>query len=112
MAYDEGLAQLMRDDLASESQISEKRMFGGLCFFLGGNMLCGVMGAKHGGAMFRVGKENEAKVLTYPGATEMTMTGRRMGGLVCADEDAMQDDDTRRAFFEAALEFVRALPAK
>jgi hypothetical protein len=53
MAYDLGLAQLLRDDLVGE-KISEKKMFGGLAFLLNGHMVCGL---HKGGAMFRVGKE-------------------------------------------------------
>ena len=41
MAYDEGLAQIFRDDLAAQDGISEKKMFGGLCFLNNGHMLCG-----------------------------------------------------------------------
>ena len=54
MAYDEGLAEILRSDLAEEDGVEEKRMFGGLCFMLHGHMLCGVH--KDGG-MFRVGKD-------------------------------------------------------
>ena len=57
MAYDDGLAELLREDLADiATRIEEKRMFGGLCFMLDGHMLCGV---HKGGGMFRVGKDNE-----------------------------------------------------
>ena len=58
MAYDEGLAELLRGDVAELGAIAEKKMFGGLCFMLNGNMLCGV---HKGGAMFRVGKDNAAE---------------------------------------------------
>ena len=54
-------------------------MFGGLCFMLNGNMLCGV--AKEGG-MARVGKENEAAALELPGIEPLSFTGRKMGGMV------------------------------
>ena len=64
MAYDEGLAELMRGDLAGVPGITEKKMFGGLCFLLDGNMLCGV---HKGGGMFRVGKDNEAAALAGRG---------------------------------------------
>ena len=59
MAHDEGLAEILRGDLADLPGISEKRMFGGLAFMLDGNMLCGV---HKDGAMFRVGKAHEAEV--------------------------------------------------
>ena len=53
MAYDEGLASLMRESLENEPGYSEKKMFGGLCFLIYGNMVSGV---HSGGGMFRVGK--------------------------------------------------------
>ncbi|HEX9859375.1 MAG TPA: TfoX/Sxy family protein, partial [Paracoccaceae bacterium] len=66
MAWDEGLAQLLRDDLAADpagGAVTEKKMFGGLAFLLHGHMVCGI---HKGGAMFRVGKPNEAAALAVP----------------------------------------------
>jgi len=111
MAYDEGLAELIRADLAETSGVVEKTMFGGLCFMLNGNMLCGVHG-KSGGGMFRVGKANEAAAKSIDGAGDMTFTGRKMGGMVDVDEDAFGDDHRRAALLALAIEFVGALPAK
>ncbi|MCA8870075.1 MAG: TfoX/Sxy family protein [Rhodobacteraceae bacterium] len=109
MAYDEGLAQILRDDLADRDGIAEKKMFGGIAFMLYGNMLCGVH--KNGG-MFRVGKANEAAALAIDGVGEMTFTSRPMGGLVDVSDDAMEDDDSRHRVMALALEFVTALPAR
>jgi hypothetical protein len=109
MAYDEGLAHMMRDDLAETPGIVEKRMFGGIAFMLDGNMLCGV---HPGGAMYRVGKDNEPFALAIPGAVTMAFTGRRMGGFVELDDEAMADDTRRRRMLDLAFDFVRALPAK
>ncbi|WP_204114309.1 TfoX/Sxy family protein [Shimia biformata] len=109
MAYDEGLASVLRDDLIGRDGISEKKMFGGLCFLVNGNMLCGVSKA---GAMFRVGKENEAAALAIDGAREMDFTGRRMGGFIEADDDLMGDDDRRAQMLALALDFVGPMPPK
>lgn len=109
MAYDEGLAQILRDDLAGMDGIVEKSMFGGLCFMLNGNMLCGV---HKNGAMFRVGKDNETQALAIVGVAPMAFTGRRMGGLVDMAEEAFVDDAPRSACMALALDFVRGLPAK
>ena len=109
MAYDPGLAQIFRDDLAELAGITEKSMFGGLCFMLNGNMLCGV---HTGGAMFRVGKQNEAQALGIEGVDPMAFTGRRMGGLVDMDADAFADEGRRAACLALALDFVSALPPK
>lgn len=108
MAYDEGLAQLLRDDLA-DRRVTEKKMFGGLCLMLNGNMLCGV---HKGGGMFRVGKEREAEALAVPGARPMNFTGRPMGGMVECTPEALGDDATRARLLGLALDFTASLPAK
>ncbi|HCQ64529.1 MAG TPA: hypothetical protein DIU07_04820 [Rhodobacteraceae bacterium] len=109
MAHDEGLAEILRGDLADLPGITEKRMFGGLVLLLDGHMLCGV---HPGGGMFRVGKENEAAALTVPGAEPMAFTGRRMGGFIDVSDDALADEDRRERLMGLALGFVRALPPK
>jgi len=109
MSYDEGLAEMMRSDLAHTPGIAEKRMFGGIAFMLDGNMLCGIHPE---GAMFRVGKENAPFALAIPGAGEMGFTGRRMGGFIAFDDEAMADDTRRARILDLAFDFVRALPAK
>ena len=78
MAFDEGLAQVFRDALIRTEGIIEKKMFGGLCFMLHGNMLCGV---HQDGGMARVGKEAEANTLQIDGVTPLAFTGRPMGAL-------------------------------
>jgi TfoX/Sxy family transcriptional regulator of competence genes len=109
MAYSEKHAQILREALAEASGITEKKMFGGLCFLLNGNMLCGVC---KGGGMARVGKENETAALTLDGVEPLSFTGRRMGGMVDVSEAAMEHDGIRDALLTLAREFVEALPAK
>jgi hypothetical protein len=109
MAYDEGLAQTFRDALADRSGVSERKMFGGLCFMLNGNMLCGTY---RDGGMYRVGKGNEAAALALPHVRPMTMTGRPMPGLVDVDRIAIDDDALRGKLMRLALDFVEALPPK
>lgn len=108
MPWDEGLAQLMRDDLAGE-RVSEKKMFGGLAFLLNGHMVCGI---HKGGAMFRVGKPNEAAALAVPGAAPMMFTGRPMSGMVDLSDEATADDARRGQVMALALGFVKSLPPK
>ena len=109
MAYDEGLAQLMRDELEELPGLTEKKMFGGLCFLLDGNMVCGV---HKGGAMFRVGKGNDAAAKALPGVGEMTFTGKPMAGLVQADPEATGDDATRASLMAMSVATARAQPPK
>ena len=108
MPWDEGLAQLMRDDLAAEP-VTEKKMFGGLAFLLNGHMVCGI---HKGGAMFRVGKPNEAEALAVPGASPMMFAGRPMSGMVDCSDEACADDTRRGRLMALSLGFVRALPPK
>ena len=109
MAYDPGLAELMRDDLADISGISEKKMFGGIAFMLHGHMVCGV---HQGGGMFRIGKDAETEALAIEGAGPMMFTGKRMGGLIDVSDDALADDDRRAAWMAMALAHARSLPPK
>lgn len=109
MAYSETNAGILRDELATLDGITERRMFGGLCFMLHGNMLCGVH--KDGG-MARVGKENEATALEFYGIEPLSFTGRKMGGMVDISAEAIEDETTLRKVLALARDFVESLPAK
>jgi len=109
MAYNEELAGILRDELAKYSVITERRMFGGLCFMFNGNMLCGV---HQDGGMARVGKALEANALEIDGIDPLSFTGRKMGGMVDVDATVFEDDAKLRAILSLALEFVESLPAK
>jgi len=113
MAVDEGLSQRFRAATDHLSGVSEKRMMGGVCFLLNGNMLGGADRTKEGEGrfMFRVGKDNEAQALARNGAIVMEQGGRRMGGLIFVSEEVC-DKNSLRDWIELALEFVSALPAK
>ena len=108
MAYDEGLAQLLRDELAAEP-FSEKKMFGGLCFLIGGNMVCGV---HKGGAMFRVGRPGDAAARAIEGVGPMLFTGKPMAGFVDCTDAVVADDARRAALIGLALAFAKTLPPK
>lgn len=109
MAYDEKHAEILRKAMAKLDGITEKKMFGGLCFLLNGNMLCGV---HKDGAMARVGKDLEASALELEGVDPLSFTGRKMGGLVELTEAALKDRKTRNVVLALAEEFVGAMPAK
>ena len=109
MAFDEGLAELMRDDLGALDGITEKKMFGGLCFLLNGNMVCGI---HKGGAMYRVGKEREDAARTIDGAGPMLFTGRPMGGMIDVEEAALAEDEKRAQWTAMAVQNASALPPK
>jgi len=113
MAYDEVLSMKFRDALGSLAGVTEKRMMGGVCFFLDGNMIGGADRTKSGEGryMFRVGKDNEAEALRRPGAAIVEQGGRRMGGLIFVDEQTC-DAAALEGWVALALGFVRTLPPK
>ncbi|MBW3669776.1 MAG: TfoX/Sxy family protein, partial [Actinobacteria bacterium] len=73
MPFDEGLAQRVRELLEDGPDASERKMFGGLAFMLGGNMCCGIVGDE---LMVRVGPDGYEAALARPHAREMDFTGR------------------------------------
>ncbi len=108
MAYSKALAEAVRTALAATAGVTERKMFGGLCFFLNGNMLCGIETGRY---MFRVGKEREPEALGRPGATAMLLNGRRMGGLVWVAA-AVCDVEGLHTWLDLAMAFAGSLPAK
>ena len=113
MTVDERLSQRFRESARELPGFSEKKMMGGHCFFLNGNMLGGADRPKGGAGrfMFRVGKDNEAEALTRPGAEIVQFGNRRMGGLVFVDE-AYCDNAALKEWIALACDFVADLPAK
>ncbi|MCR9086822.1 MAG: TfoX/Sxy family protein [Rhodobacteraceae bacterium] len=113
MAYDETLAEQMRADLGAASGnahgLSERKMFGGICFLVNGNMVCGI--GKQG-AMYRVGKPSEPAAMALPGVEAMSFTGRKMGGMVDFPADSFGDDETRETLTRMALDHAGSLPPK
>ena len=102
------LAEKMRAALKSRTSITEKAMFGGICFLLRGNMLCAVSKDRF---MFRVGKEQDAEALARPGATPMGFKGRRFPGFVWVRSDAC-GGRALGGWIALAENYVRKMPAK
>lgn len=109
MARDQGLEELLREDLGSEQGVSEKAMFGGRGFLLNGNLLCG---ARDDGLLVRLGPERDGWALKSIDVDPMMSRGRRMRGWVRAGPIAFGDDELRRKLLDAAFAFVRSLVAK
>ena len=109
MAYDEGLAQRIRETLASRSDIAEKKMFGGLAFMLSGNMCCGVIGST---LMLRVGPDQYGAALAHPHAREMDFTGKPMKGMVYIGDDGIADDRDLADWVQWGVRFATSLPPK
>ena len=109
MAYDQVRADIMRADFGVEPGLSEKPMFGGICFLLHGNMVGGI-GPK--GALYRPGKTAEAEMLALDGVLPMMQGSRRMGGFVRLDDGAFDDATLRQRLTDASLAHVAGLPPK
>jgi hypothetical protein len=109
MARDEGLEELLREHLEVERGLTEKAMFGGRAWLLNGNLLCG---ARDDGMLVRLGMDKDGWALETPEIVPMMPRGRRMRGWVRAGPGAFGDDAMRRRLVDAALAFVRSLPAK
>ena len=90
--------------------VTERKMFGGRCFMLDGNMLVGPM--KDGSLLVRVGKERYDEALALPGARPMTMGARTMSGFIEVTGDVLEDDEVLLDWIELARSFVTTLPAK
>ena len=109
MARDEGLEELVRDELRGVHGLTEKAMFGGLAWLLNGHLLCG---ARRDGMLVRLGKGQDGWALEHEGVVLMQMGAKQMPGWLRADARAYGDDALRRKLLAAAIEFVRSLPAK
>lgn len=109
MAYSQRQYEAMTNALGALPGLSEKKMFGGICFLLNGNMLCGV---HKSGGMARVGEHNEAAALAIDGVAPLGFTGRRMRGMVEMDDDVFEDPERLDRLLSHALGFVAGLPAK
>ena len=109
MAFDEGLAQRLREQLAGSGGVAERRMFGGLSFLVDGNLCVGVMGQE---LIARVGPEVTPGALERPGSRLFDFTGRPMKGWVTVAPDALEDDAALAGWVELALAYVRTLPPK
>ncbi|TNE36787.1 MAG: TfoX family protein [Alphaproteobacteria bacterium] len=108
MAVDPHLVDQLRDVLSDQPGITEKKMFGGICFMLNGNML---LATRVGRFMFRVGKEAEADALEMPGAEPMQHGKRRMPGFIWVDAGEAIEEGLEK-WVALALRYVSGLPVK
>lgn len=110
VAYDEDLADRIRELIASERGVDEKKMFGGLAFLLGGHM--SVTASGQGGLMVRVDPDEVSALIDGTGVEPMVMRGREMLGWLRVDSTAMQSERELRAWVERGVKYARSLPPK
>ena len=109
MAYNEKLAGRVRAIVGEDPALSERKMFGGLCFMLNGNMFCGIT---RDDLMVRVGPDRFEEALASPGARPMDFTGRPMKAMAFVGSEGYAKDEHLRGWVEQTLEYARSLPAK
>ena len=109
MAYDEDLANRLREQLSGASY-TEKKMFGGLAFLIGGNMSVAASG--QGGLLVRVDPGEYDALLKEPGAGPMDMGRGPMRGWLRVDPDVLADEETLGAWVTRGVSYAQSLPAK
>jgi hypothetical protein len=110
MAFDEDLAERMRDLLAAEPDLTEKTMFGGLAFLIGGNMAVAASG--QGGVLVRVDPAESDRLVAKTSARPMEMRGKEMHGWLRVDSDDVGTEHELAAWVEIGTSYARSLPAK
>ena len=110
MAYDEDLANLIRELIAGEAGVTEKSMFGGLAFLVGGNMAVAASG--QGGLMVRVDPDETVALAAEPHAGPFEMRGRTMQGWLRVDADGLRTVEQLEPWVERGVAYARSLPPK
>jgi len=110
VAYDEALAERIRQLMAGERGVTEKKMFGGLSFLVEGNMSVAASG--QGGLLVRVDPDESDSLLKQPGVQLMEMGGRSMAGWLRVDSDAVRTKRQLGTWVERGVAFARSLPPK
>jgi TfoX/Sxy family transcriptional regulator of competence genes len=110
VAYDEELADRIRELLGAESGLIEKKMFGGLAFLIGGNMAVAASG--QGGVLVRVDPTQSDRLVASTNARLMEMRGRRMKGWLRVDPEDVRTKRQLTKWVKLGATYARSLPAK
>ena len=109
MAYDEKLATRIRAALSGQRRLTERKMMGGLCFMIGGNMCCGATGDA---LMVRVGKDGYDEALAQPHVRPLEFGGRRPSGFVLVDPPGHRAAAGLKRWIAQGLAVATTLPEK
>ncbi|MCG8427286.1 MAG: TfoX/Sxy family protein [Chromatiales bacterium] len=109
MAYDEGLAERLREQFQDRHDVEEKKMFGGLCFMVSQHMCCGIVGET---LMARVGPDSYEACLQKAYTSEMDFTGKAMKGMVYVAPEGIASDTDLAWWVDTCIAFVESLPPK
>jgi hypothetical protein len=110
VAYDEELANRVREQLAPYDAVTEKAMFGGLAFLVAGNMAVGITNTAE--LMVRLGPGEGETALDEPHVRPFDMTGRPMRGWIVVERSGIGTDAQLGAWVERGVAFARSLPPK
>ncbi|MBV8953401.1 MAG: TfoX/Sxy family protein [Solirubrobacterales bacterium] len=110
MAYDEHLAERVRELVAPTAGVTEKRMFGGLAFLINGNMAVAVSG--QGGLLLRVDPHETEELLSKPHAQPAVMRGRQMQGWLRVDTEGVGTKRQLERWVARGVTYAQSLPAK
>ncbi len=110
MAYDQELADRVREHVEHEKGLTEKRMFGGLAFLINGNMA--VSASSRGGLLLRVDPAETESLLRLPHASPFEMRGREMNGWLFIDANSTTADDELVRWIDRGVGYARSLPPK
>jgi len=110
VAYDERLADRIRELIADDLDLTEKKMFGGLAFLVGGNMAVAASG--EGAILVRVEPAQSETLVATTSARPMEMRGRQMQGWLRVPADAVDTERELRSWVERGTTYARSLPAK
>ena len=110
MAYDEDLANRIRELIPGDADVTEQRMFGGLAFLAGGNMAVAASG--QGGLMVRVAPEHTDALVAMPHARPFEMRGRPMRGWLRVDSEGVRNKAELEPWVQRGVAYARSLPVK
>jgi len=110
MAYDEDLANRIRELIGAEPDLVEKKMFGGLAFLIGGNMSVAASG--QGGLMVRCDPEQTDTLVAKPHARRFEMRGRAMDGWLRVDDEGVKTKRQLEPWVKRGVAYARSLPSK
>jgi TfoX/Sxy family transcriptional regulator of competence genes len=110
VAYDEELADRIRDLIGGERQLTEKKMFGGLAFLIGGNMAVAASG--QGGVLVRVDPAQSDELVARTNARPMEMRGRAMQGWLRVNSEDLRTKRQLAKWVELGTTYARSLPPK
>jgi TfoX/Sxy family transcriptional regulator of competence genes len=110
MAYDEDLANRIRELIARDPDVTEKRMFGGLAFLIGGRMA--VAASREGGIMVRADPDQTDTLLAKPHTRPFEMRGRELDGWLRVDPEGLKTKRQLEPWVKRGVAYARSLPPK